>query len=129
MRGRKYLFVIALVVTMIAGNMQSCFAETALIPGYYGSGMAVFADISSAVFQPSKYTDVTCIGVCTKRVYRNGEEEDTGIWFFAFYEQTGHIKIRTNKTNGFVVYNDFRKHDREKVNFWYELRAAAEAND
>ena len=104
-------------------------AKTAEIPGYTGSGIATFADLSSAVFQPSKYSDVVHIAVCAKTVYRSGKTEDSGIWYFMFGEQTGHITIKTNETNDYVTYNDWKKPESTKQKFWQRLLAAARDNE
>lgn len=103
-------------------------AQTAEIPGFCGSGIATFADLSSAVLQPSEYTDVKHVAVCTKRVYRSGKTEDSGIWYFTFYDQTGHITVKTNGSGEYAVYNDWRHSDPVKQHFWEKLWNAAKSN-
>ena len=118
--------VFAMIIFM--ANMQFCFAETAAIPGYCGSGVTTYADLSSAVIQPSKYDDVLCVAVCTKQVFRSGRTEDCGVWYFSYSMQTGHSTVKTNRSKDYVIYNNFRKPEVEKHRFWQKLWNAAKAN-
>ena len=118
---RKHILTVVFAMIIFMLNMQFCFAETAEIPGYCGSGVATYADLSSAVIQPSNYDDVLHVAVCTKQVFRSGRTEDCGVWYFKYSVQTGYIAVKNKWTEGYATYNDFRKPESEKQRFWKKL--------
>ena len=97
------IFRICLLVSMAYFfTTSTCLAETAIIPGYSGSGVWSVADLSSAVFQPSSPSD-TIVAVCVKEESRSGEKSDKGIWYF-WKTSNGNIYVKTNGSNSYDEY-------------------------
>ena len=107
---------------------QTCLAESAIIPGYSGSGVWCVADLSSAVLKPSSKTK-RIVAVCVKEESRSGCIVDRGVWYF-MQNVNDFIYVKTNGSNDYVElygpsHSDFSEW---KLDFFKKLEDAAYNN-
>jgi len=107
---------------------HTCLAETAIIPGYAGSGVWCVADLSSAVFKPSYYSE-TIVAVCVKEESRSGDVSNRGVWYF-MQNSNGFIYVKTNDSNSYKeLYGPYHSDFKEwKQEFFKKLVLAAKYN-
>ena len=107
---------------------NTCLAETAIIPGYSGSGVWCVADLSSAVFKPSSHSEII-VAVCVKEESRSGRVSECGVWYF-MQNTNGFIYVKTNDSNSYAeLYGPYHSDFREwKQEFVRKLVLAAKYN-
>ena len=104
---RKVFFNIVMMIALLlpviyTGNVSAAVAP---VPGCSDSSGYTLVDLSSAVRQPSEYTDITIIAAATKWVDRAGNETDTGVWYFKLNDTLGRWKIKKNTDPEYINYD------------------------